>query len=682
MEKKGFSSVDIAIIVRELEDIIANSRINKIYQYDKSTIVLKIHKKDNPQIRLVMEAGKRIHLTSYILTPPKNPPGFCMALRKHLSGAWIDKIEQFAFERIVLLYLRKKVGNWKLVLELFGEGNIILTDGKDKILQAMIFKKMRDRNILRNEIYQFPPSTSKNPFTIKKEEIKQGLNEKGKIEIVRALARLLGVGGVYSEEILSRANIEKTKLCENLTNSDFQAIFDSMQDVLSSIKNLKTNPSLIMDENNKIIDVIPIKLKRYEKYKFKPLKNFNEAVDKFYLRDTAQKKATSGGKTDKLSKKLQQLERIIDEQKKVLEEQKKNITQNKTFGDTIYTHSNELQILLKIFSINNRAGKNWTTLFKEVMNAKMEGKTPANLVETFDSRNLLANMNIKGIQFTLNLRKNIFENAAKYYDLSKKAKQKSDGAFAALKISLKRHEDLKQKLKLIIDIDEEKPEQILSELEKTKIKSKKWYEKFRWFRTSDNFLVVAGKDSVSNEVLIKKYTDPQDPVFHADITGAPFVVIKVKEKIASEKSLSEASEFAAALSRAWREGAGTADVYWIKPDQLSKSGPSGEYVPRGAFVVHGKRNWVRNVPLKLAIGLINSDPDLTFIGGPVSSIKTLTKYYVILIPGDVKGKEILKITMQSLIVKLPKNLKEKILKTSFEQIREFIPYNKGRITNN
>ena len=437
-----------------------------------------------------------------------------------------------------------------------------------------------------------------------------------------------------------------------------------------------------MDDNNKIIDVIPIKLKRYEKHKLKPLKNFNEAVDKFYLRDTAQKKATSGGKTDKLSKKLQQLERIIDEQKKVLEEQKKNITQNKTFGDTIYTHSNELQILLKIFSINNRAGKNWTTLFKQVMNAKTEGKTPANFVKSFDSRNLLANMNIKGIQFTLNLRKNIFENAAKYYDLSKKAKQKSDGASMALKISLKRHEDLKQKLKLIIDIDEEKPEQILSELEKTKIKSKKWYEKFRWFRTSDNFLVVAGKDSVSNEVLIKKYTDPQDPVFHADITGAPFVVIKVKEKIASEKSLSEASEFAAALSRAWREGAGTADVYWIKPDQLSKSGPSGEYVPRGAFVVHGKRNWVRNVPLKLAIGLINSDPDLTFIGGPVSSIKALTNYYVILIPGDVKGKEILKITMQSLIVKIPKNLKEKILKTSFEQIREFIPYNKGRITNN
>ncbi|MCK5626279.1 NFACT family protein, partial [Candidatus Bathyarchaeota archaeon] len=351
MQKKDFSSVDIAVAVQELKDTITKSRINKIYQYDKTTIILKLHKKDNPQIRLVMEAGKRIHLTSYILTPPKIPPGFCMALRKYLSGAWIEKIEQFEFERIVLLYLRKKIGNWKLVLELFGEGNIILTDETDKILQALIFKKMRDRNILRNEIYQFPPSTSKNPFKITKEELKQELTEKGKIEVVRAIARLLGVGGIYSEEILSRANIEKTKLCENLTDSDFEALFTSLQDVLSAIKNFKTHPRLILDENNQILDVVPLTLKRYENFNFKPLKTFNEAIDKFYLRDTVQKKAISGGKSDKLTKKLEQIERIINEQKQVLEEQKKNIDKNKNLGNIIYSHSNELQILLDTFTI-------------------------------------------------------------------------------------------------------------------------------------------------------------------------------------------------------------------------------------------------------------------------------------------------------------------------------------------
>ena len=161
---------------------------------------------------------------------------------------------------------------------------------------------------------------------------------------------------------------------------------------------------------------------------------------------------------------------------------------------------------------------------------------------------------------------------------------------------------------------------------------------------------------------------------------APFVIIKTNGEIANEKSISEAGEFAASLSRAWREGAGSADVYWVKPSQLSKSGPSGEYVPKGSFVVSGKRSWIRNVPLKLAIGLIKEEATFSFIGGPVNSIRVLTNYYVIVIPGDLRGKELLTTVMRSLILKIPKKLRETTPKTSIEQIKAFIPYTKARMS--
>ena len=60
--------------------------------------------------------------------------------------------------------------------------------------------------------------------------------------------------------------------------------------------------------------------------------------------------------------------------------------------------------------------------------------------------------------------------------------------------------------------------------------NREWYEKFRWFTSSDGFLVVAGKDTVSNEVLIKKYAKQEDVVFHAEISGAPFTVVKTEGK--------------------------------------------------------------------------------------------------------------------------------------------------------
>ncbi len=679
MYTKEFSSVDISVLVQELKEIILNSRINKIYQYDKKTIILKLHKTDSPQLRLVMEAGRRIHLTSYVLKPPKIPPGFCMALRKHLSGAWIDKVEQYKFERIVLLHLRKKTGSWKLILELFGEGNIILTDEKNIILQALVFKRMRDRNILRNESFEFPPSRSKNPFEITKEEIKSGILDFGQTEVVRAIARLLGFGGLYSEEILSKANIEKNRSSNSLQDSEFESIFASVQNILCTIKTSKTQPSLILDEDNHFLDAIPLELNRYKNFNFKSLKTFNEVLDRFYLKDTANKKAIAGGHINKLEKEVERLERIVSKQKQVLDDEKKNILNNKILGDTIYSHSSEIQLLLDYFSIRNRVGKEWATMFKKVLDAKKVGKSPATLVESFDSRNIRANIYVDGIRFTLNLRKTLYENAAKYYDLSKKSKQKSEGAFSALKNSLTQLDELKNLLKKTKDVNEGKPDQILTELETSKIQNKKWYEKFRWYKDSDGFLVVAGKDSVSNEVLVKKYAEPDDPVFHADITGAPFVLIKTNGNTISEKSVSEAGEFAASFSRAWRQGAGSADVYWVKPSQLSKGGPSGEYVSKGSFVVTGKRNWIRSVPLKLAIGLIKEDASFSFIGGPLNSVKAVTNYYVIIIPGDLKGKDLLTKIMRSLILKLPKKLRETTPKTSIEQIRAFIPFTKGRI---
>jgi hypothetical protein len=184
---------------------------------------------------------------------------------------------------------------------------------------------------------------------------------------------------------------------------------------------------------------------------------------------------------------------------------------------------------------------------------------------------------------------------------------------------------------------------------------------------------------VSNEVLIKKYTDSYDVVFHAEIVGSPFVVVKTAGKEPSEQTLREAGEFAASFSRAWREGIGAADVYWVKPEQLTKSGPSGESVPHGAFAVSGKRNWMRGTPLRVAVGVVE-DGELRFVGGPVDTVKAKAKAFIVLGPGDLAGKDLLRQVLRSLMLKLPKEQREKVGKASIENIREFVPYTKGRIT--
>ena len=186
MRKKEFTSFDIAAAVQELKGLIADSRVNNIYQLDEKTLIFKLHKTDTLPIRLVMEAGRRLHATSYAEENPSEPPAFCMALRKYLRGAWVAGINQYEFERIVTVSFRTKTGLLKLVVELFGEGNIILTNEQNVIIHALSFKKMRDRDILHNVVLQLPPSSSKNPFKITQSELEEALKNAGETEVVRS----------------------------------------------------------------------------------------------------------------------------------------------------------------------------------------------------------------------------------------------------------------------------------------------------------------------------------------------------------------------------------------------------------------------------------------------------------------------------------------------------------------
>jgi predicted ribosome quality control (RQC) complex YloA/Tae2 family protein len=682
LQKKEFTSFGVAAVVRELKEAILDSRVNNVYQLNGKTLLLKLHKMDKPAFSLVLEAGRRLHLTSYVSEKPQAPPAFCMALRKYLRNARLMNIEQYEFERFVLLTLETKEGKLQLVLELFGDGNIILVSENGQILQALSYKRMRDRNILRGEIFQFAPSSGKNPLKVSREDLLEGLKGFGDVEIVRAVARLLGVGGVYAEEVLLRVGVDKTRQCSSLSQTEVDAIFDGLQGQLSRVISGVLEPCIVLNEENSFVDIVPFKLMRYEGsgFKFQLYSSFNEALDEFYVRVTAVEKALSGVEVDQLKREAERLKRIVADQEKVMVEADASSLRDKQVGDMIYAHSVEVQALLDRFSSAKQSGKEWNAIVSEALAEKNASVKHGVFFESFDAKGLIINVCVDDLRFGLNLRKSLFENAAGFYELGKRAKQKMAGAGDALDDSRRKLAEAEAKIREAEALEQAKPDEVAGRLEKLKVRRKEWFEKFRWFTSSDGFLVVAGKDAVSNEVLIKKHTESEDVVFHADIVGAPFVVVKAGGKKPSEQVLSEAGEFAAAFSRGWREGFGSVDVYWVKPEQLSKTGPSGGYVSHGAFAVNGKRNWFRNVPLRVAVGVeVGEADEMRFVGGPVDAVSVRTKAYVVMMPGDVAGKELFMRVLRFLAGKMSGELRERVLKASVEEFREFIPYGVGRI---
>jgi hypothetical protein len=269
--------------------------------------------------------------------------------------------------------------------------------------------------------------------------------------------------------------------------------------------------------------------------------------------------------------------------------------------------------------------------------------------------------------FPLNIRRSIQVNAADYYNKAKKAKRKLEGVKKALRETQTKIMDFQQqRVKLVKKKRKLPPER----------RKKAWYEKFRWFHSSDGFLVLGGRDATTNEILVKKHMEPHDVVFHADVVGAPFVLIKTKGKHPSEQTINESAQLAASYSRAWREMLDTINVYWVSPKQVGKS-PSP--LKRGAFVIRGSKNYVRNVPLRVAIGVKMKEERPIVVGCPVEAISKQTSIYVEIIPGNQKSGELAKCVRRLLAKKTPEELQKRTLEIPLEEIQRFIPSGRGAI---
>jgi hypothetical protein len=128
------------------------------------------------------------------------------------------------------------------------------------------------------------------------------------------------------------------------------------------------------------------------------------------------------------------------------------------------------------------------------------------------------------------------------------------------------------------------------------------------------------------------------------MAGSPFFIIKTEGKEPGEASLQEVANATLCFSRAWKLGLITTPTFWVRPEQVSKEANPGEYMPKGAFMIRGKTNYINTSP-DCAIGMLE---DGRMMCAPVSAIKKHCKKYIILVQGDKKPSEVAKLVKKKL----------------------------------
>lgn len=623
--KQRYNALDIKAAVVELRKQFTSCRVVNIYDCDHKTYLIKLNKPESKAVILI-ESGIRIHSTEFDL--PKNviPSGFSMKLRKHIRSRRLEKCEQVGADRIVDLQFGSNEAAYHLLIELYDRGNILLTDFEYTIISVLRPRTDENTDVKFTVKEKYPLHLARTEEKLTLERLDQIFSKtKPNDEVKKVLTANLTFGGALIEHCLSVGNFpDKAIIGKNFhVETDMARLFEALKEgdkIVAEINSGHLKGFIIqkktkapkLDTKN-LMEILEEDVLIYEEFhpylfnKFKSLpyiefETFDKAVDEFYSKLETQKSEMKESAQNRDA--VKKLDNVKKDHQQRIEKLKHSQTADE-FKAQLIEYNLEL-VEHAIFLVNSAVANqlDWQEINEIIQDAREDGHTVALAIKELhlDINHVTLNLcnpddeedpeKLHTVKIDLGL--NAYRNSRKFYEQKKtlfaKEKKTIDASDKALKSAEKRTlEILKQASK----------NQSI-----TKSRKPYWFEKFFWFISSENYLVIGGHDQQQNEIIVKKHLRAGDLYVHADLNGASSVIIKNPTgKAVPPKTLNEAGSMAVCYSVAW-EAKVLANAYWVHHDQVSKQAPSGEYIGTGSFMIRGKKNFLPQTALVFGLALM------------------------------------------------------------------------------
>ncbi len=674
------SSFDVARIVRELSELVG-ARARKAYQPHYEQVVLRLNRKGVPSTDLVIVRGRRVYTSQRDRPMPSKPSQFAMVLRKHLNNSRLVAVEQFGFDRVIQLTFEHGGGRLRLVIELFRDGNVLLLDDSGVIIQPLTHAKYASRSLKKGVAYTPPPETI-DPREMDRSAL-DALLDGSEHDLIRTLAARANFGRIYGSTACSIAGLEEKVDSNSLDSDQRDSLEGAIQSMLAELSEGDGAMMWMVDSDSMqawqaadneaardaassgITEIAPFDLAYTDSGMMVEVASLSMAYDAVFgshdaaafIRREEELLVDSGEdegvKQAKLDRRAAQQRSAIDrfhERAAITQELGKAIQDNWEHVDSLLAQFNEAV-----------ASDGWEGVMDRIHdvpwidNADPARQTIVAYLPDEDGE--------PGASITLEVSKTVHQNAQRYFEEGRSQKSKAKGAQAALAGTEEAREKAEKRAA---------KDAAAGRLRARQRSKRFWFEKHRWAMLSGGHLLIGGRDAKGNDVVVRKHLSSHDLYFHADLHGAPSCSLKLKDGLApnqnpseaipegvaslqivqnladgtedarelSESLHSEAAQVAVCWSRAWGSGGAAAVAFHARPSQVSKTTESGESLGRGSFVVRGKRNWHRDLPLELAVGMavVNGVP--MPVSGTPSTISEYCQRWVKVTPGREKKEAV------------------------------------------
>ena len=593
----ALAGIELRYLVNQISEQVQGYYISNIYGITKDSILFKLHHTEKSDL-FMMISTSGVWLTK-VKIDQMEPNRLLKRLRSDLLRLKLKKIEQIGAERIAYFTFEGFGKEFVLVGEFFGDGNILLCNNEMKILALQHSIEVRHRKLSVGLEYAQPPENNLDIFNL----TESNFDDLKNTDLIAAkwFGRTLGLPKKYVESVFEITNIDPKKIGNLLTKEEIIKIYETTKKIISDIVTGNHEPIIV--ENEKI-EVLPVKLGKLEG-KITNVSTFIEGLDTVFTKNIVDKGKSI--QTSGSDKKIKDLETQISEQEKAIQTVKEKSKKITNVANSLYE-----MVSKGIISIKD-------DLAQEILasnNAKLVIEKGITIIIVEDEKiKINTNSSLQSIA-------SVLFNQAK----------KQSGAINSIQ-TIKEKTEKKLK-KFQSQTQSERDLVVVSEIRK-----KNWYERYRWFMTTDGFLTIGGRDAASNSAVIRKHLDKNDKIFHGDIFGSPFFILKDAVN-APDTTMNEIAAATVCFSRAWREGLYGVSAYWVHPDQVKKSAPSGEFLPKGSFTIEGQRNFIKSETLKLAVGIIQlEEEDYVLTCGPPEPIKKNSICYAIIEPNGLEMAE-------------------------------------------
>ncbi|KAG2487711.1 hypothetical protein HYH03_013710 [Edaphochlamys debaryana] len=732
MVKQRMSSADVAAEVACLRQRIIGLRVANIYDLTAKTYVLKLARsgEEGEKVHLLLESGSRFHTTKVLREKTSEmPSNFTLKLRKHCRTRRVEAVRQLGVDRCMELTLGSGPGAVHLILEMYAQGNIVLTDANYEVLTLLRSHRDDAKGLVIMARHPYPMAAMRlatrvtpgqldaaapradslkalvgsvlpyGPTIAEHVVMDAGLDPHAPVPLVQlptdgaaaadgaaadvAAAADDGVGiglGAAGEEAEAEVEGDGTADPDAVQKADAAAAAaapkpvrtgvltdDVRHALLAALGRLDdwfarweagelpkgyitlTPPGSSAKAGRKkkggaaapaapasssapasgpldsaaaaaavaageliFAEFNPLPLLPYAGQPSLPFDAFDDALDEFYskiegqradiARADAERAATSRLDKIKADQGSRAAALLVAAEEAELKAQL--ITYNLTAVDAA----------LDAVNTSLATGMDWSHLEALIRDERRAGNPVAGSIAGLNLADnqislLLANTlddageegdeeanTRRAVKVAVDLSLTAHANASAYFDtrrkhLSKHAKTvaANEQAFAAA---------------------EKKAEAALKQVRAQPaalqpVRKPMWFERFAWFVSSENYLVVSGRDAQQNELLVKRYFRKGDIYVHAELHGASSTIIKnpTPDLPVPPLTLQQAGLACVCRSRAWDSKIVTS-AWWVHHHQVSKTAPTGEYLVTGSFMIRGKKNFLPPQPLVMGFGFL------------------------------------------------------------------------------